>query len=109
MATQLMKSKKKKTADISNLSMIYGKKKFISTGYGAQTGRLAQKVERRTREYMYNVWVTTGCGFESSAGKLKITTRLSDETLNEFPCEEVHPLPEGRSSLLFNTFPNTPF
>ena len=33
------------------------------------TGRLAQQVERRTREHN----VTTGCGFDSPAGQLKIT------------------------------------
>ena len=47
------------------------------------TGRLAQLVERRTREH--NVSGLYRCGFESPAGQTKITNCLSDETLNRGP------------------------
>ena len=47
------------------------------------TGRLAQLVERRTREH--NVSGLYKCGFESPAGQLKIINCLSDETLNRGP------------------------
>ena len=49
----------------------------------SKTGRLAQLVERRTREH--NVSGLYRWGFESPAGQTKITNYLSDETLNRGP------------------------
>ena len=47
------------------------------------TGRLAQLVERRTREH--NVSGLYRCGFESPGWPTKIINCLSDETLNRGP------------------------
>ena len=56
---------------------------YCKSANSLSIGRLAQLVERRTREH--NVSGLYRCGFESPAGQTKITNCLSDETLNRGP------------------------
>ena len=78
--------------------------KIFILGAVRPIGRLAQFVERRTREHVSGHY---RCGFESPAGQLKLLIVFRMRRLTEVPCDAEHVKEPGGILSSFVLYPCT--